>query len=340
MVTSVVTGGSGFVGRHLVKALLARGDLVKVVDVGLAPDICSNSHKAKFIKTDITDKQALAEAFKDADCVFHVASVVHTKQNQTEFIWKVNHGGTINVIDVCKEKKIPKLIYISSGSVVYEGQDIENGTESLPYSSISQAPYADSKIEAERAVLAASDDRLATVALRPHVIFGPEDTRFLPALLKNAKKGKLRFKIGLGKWLSDFTYIDNLIDACLAAEERLQVGSKVSGQAYFITNGEPMGFFEFVQSFLSLAQLPPMLTAIPHQPILALAYINEWFDTYIRGGTLTAEDGFTPFAIKYLCTHHYFSIEKARKDLEYVPKVSIQEGIRLSVDYLKDKGNL
>ncbi|MCA9605532.1 MAG: NAD-dependent epimerase/dehydratase family protein, partial [Myxococcales bacterium] len=308
---SVVTGGSGFVGRHLVDGLLARGDRVRVVDL-------SKPHRddVEHVAADITDVGAVTAAMAGADSVFHNASVVHTKQNQQDFVWKVNLEGTRNVMAGCRAGQVPKLVYVSSGSVVYEGKDIENGDESLPYSTISQAPYADSKIAAEREILAQNGEGgVATVALRPHVIFGPHDARFLPAVIAHAKAGRLRWQVGRGTWLSDYTYVDNLVDSLLLADERLESPEAAcAGQAYFITNGEPMPFWDFVKKVVARLGLPPIRAAIPHQLVYAIAAVKEGIDT-MRGGTISPEDGLTRFAIRYMCTHHYFSIDKARRDL-------------------------
>ena len=332
---SVVTGGGGFVGRHLVTSLLARGDEVRILDIAPPP---SDLAAATFVKTDITDAAALHEAVAGADTVFHNASCVHTKQNQQDFVWKVNLDGTRHVLKACQEHKVPKLVYVSSGSVVYEGKDIENGDESLPYSSISQAPYADSKIEAEKVVLAANGEGgVATVALRPHVVFGPHDSRFLPAVIKHSKSGRLKFQVGRGTWLSDYTYVQNLIDALLAADQSLSLESAIAGQAYFITNGEPMPFWDFVRKVIERLELPPLRGKIPHQIVYAIAAVKEGFDT-LRGGTISPEDGLTRFAIRYMCTHHYFSIDKARRDFGYEPKVSVAEGIELTCRHLQATG--
>ena len=330
---SVVTGGGGFVGRHLVDALVARGDEVRLVDLA-----DPGRDDVEFVKGDITDEAAMCELIKGAASVFHNASVVHTKQNLVEFVWKVNLEGTQNVLTACQRGGVAKMIYVSSASVVYEGKDIENGDESLPYSSISQAPYADSKIAAEKAVLAANGkDDVATVALRPHVVFGPHDGRFLPAVIKNAKAGRLRFQVGRGTWLSDYTYVGNLVDALLAADERLTADSPIGGQAYFITNGEPTPFWDFIRKVLARLDLPEIRGKIPHQIVYAIAAIKEGIDT-LRGGTLTAEDGLTRFAIRYMCTHHYFQIEKARRDLGYDPKVSLEDGIELTCQHMINNG--
>ena len=326
---SVVTGGSGFVGRHLVDGLLARGDRVRVVDL-------AKPHRddVEHVAADITNPDAMCEAILGADAVFHNASVVHTKQNQKDFVWKVNLEGTRNAMKGCRAAQVPKLVYVSSGSVVYEGKDIENGDESLPYSSISQAPYADSKIAAEREVLAANGEGgVATVALRPHVIFGPHDARFLPAVIAHSKAGRLRYQVGRGTWLSDYTYVTNLVDALLAAESRLTVDADCAGQAYFITNGEPMPFWDFVRKVVDRLGLPPIRAKIPHQLIYAIAAVKEGLDT-LRGGTISPEDGLTRFAIRYMTTHHYFSIDKARRDLGYDPSVSVDEGIERTCRHL------
>jgi sterol-4alpha-carboxylate 3-dehydrogenase (decarboxylating) len=227
---------------------------------------------------------------------------------------------------------------VSSGSVVYEGRDIENGDESLPYARTSQAPYADSKIAAEKEVLTQNGEGgVATVALRPHVIFGPGDRRFLPAVIAHAKAGRLRFQVGRGRWLSDYTYVDNLVDALLRTEERLSLASAIAGQAYFITNGEPMPFWDFVRTVLARLGLPPIRAAIPHHIVYAIAAIKEGIDT-LRGGTLNAEDGLSRFAIRYMCTHHYFSIAKAQRDLDYHPKVSVAEGIERTCRVVEQNG--
>ena len=247
----------------------------------------------------------------------------------------------MNTIDVaaCQELGIKKLVYVSSASAVYEGHDIENGDEKLPYSRISQAPYADSKIAAEKELLAANGKSgVAVCAIRPHVVFGPGDGRLVPQLLSRAKTGWLKFSVGrsLGK-LSDFTYVSNLIDALLAADERLAVNSPVGGQAYFITNGEPLGFWDFVDDFLVQLGYTPVKYAVPYRVAYAAAGVAEAVDT-LRGGSLGQEDGMTRFAIQYMCTHHYFSVAKAKKELGYDPKVSVSQGITKTIAHLRATG--
>ncbi|MEM1033689.1 MAG: NAD-dependent epimerase/dehydratase family protein [Myxococcota bacterium] len=332
---SLVTGARGFVGRHLVAALAARGDEVTASDLG--PE-APGAGESRYVAADLRDDEAVADLVAGHDVVFHNASVVHTRRTGEDVVWDVNEGGTRRVIAGCRRHGVPRLVYVSSASAVYEGEDIENGDESAPYSRISQAAYADSKIAAEQRVLAANGDALATCAIRPHIVFGPGDTRFLPAILARAKAGRLRVAVGRERKLSDFTYIDNLIDGLLRADTHLQGPAPVaSGKAYFVTNGEPMPFWTFVGKVLHHLALPPIAFALPYRFVYALAAVSEKIDE-LRGRPVGFENGMSRFAIRYMCTHHYFSIARAGNDLGYAPKVDLDEGIRRTCDHLKAEG--
>jgi len=337
MTVSLVTGGCGFVGGAIARALKARGDHVIVLDV--APECPVEG--VDYRRVDITDKAAVTEACHGVDVVIHNASIVHTKQNKKDVIWAVNLGGTENMLAAAQDNGVSRFIYISSGSVVYEGKDIENGDESLPYSSVSQAPYADSKIAAEKLAIAENGKHgMATCALRPHVVFGPGDNRFMPTLLEKGRNGQLRVQIGRGVWLSDYTYVSNMTDAVLLADEALAkdgLNSVAAGEAYFITNGEPMPFWDFIRKVAVRLGFPPVKYTAPKSIVYAIAAVKEGIDT-LKGGTLNAEDGLTRFAIRYMCTHHYFSIEKARRDLGYNPAVSVEEGIERTCQHLEAIG--
>lgn len=339
MTVSLVTGGCGFIGAAIAEALKERGDDVVVLD--LAPSCTVEG--VDYRRVDIRDEAAVLEACKGVDTIIHNASIVHTKQNKKDVVWGVNLGGTENVLKAAQRQGVPRLIYISSGSVVYEGDHIENGDESLPYASVSQAPYADSKIEAEKLVLAQNGvDGVATCALRPHVVFGPGDNRFMPTLIEKGKNGQLRFQVGRGVWLSDYTYVSNLTDAILLADEALARGgpeSVAAAQAYFITNGEPMPFWDFVRKVAARLGFPPIKYRAPKSLVYAIAAVKEGVDT-LKGGTLNAEDGLTRFAIRYMCTHHYFSIDKARRELGYDPAVSVEEGIERTCRHLEATGQV
>lgn len=338
---SAVTGGCGFIGQAIVRALQARGDEVRVLDIAETCPVEGVDHR----QTDITDRAAVEEALEGVELVVHNAAVVHTRQTDEAVCWKVNLGGTQNVLEGARAKGVPRFVQISSGSVVYEGRDIENGDESLPYASVSQAPYADSKIAAERWVLQQhgvkadpGDNSIATCALRPHVVFGPGDNRFLPALLAKGPQGKLRVQVGMRDWLSDYTYVTNLADAVVLADDALKKG-RAGGEAYFITNGEPIPFWDFVRKVAARLGWPPIRFRIPRAIPYGIAAAKETIDA-MRGIRGAPEDGMSRFAIRYLCTHHYFSIDKARRELGYEPRVSIEEGIELTCRHLEETGAL
>lgn len=323
---SLVTGSAGFVGRHLVDALIARGDEVVSLDISPRAPREGIEHRA----VDLTDADAVREAVRDVDTVFHAASAVHTRQAGGEHVWAVNVHGTEHLLEACRAAKIGRLVYVSSASVVYEGGDICDGDEQLPYAENRAAPYVVSKIAAERRVLSADGPELRTVSIRPHLIFGPQDTRFLPAILARAQAGRLKFAVGRQRKLSDFTYVDNLVDALLAADERLAAGGvaadQLGGKAYFVTNGEPLPFWEFVTRMLGQMGIAGPRVYLPYGVAYAAAGVAESVQR-VRGRADDPESGFTRFAIRYMCTDHYFSIDAARRDLGYEPRVSLQEGI-------------
>ena len=331
----LITGSAGFVGQALVARFHQMGYSVIAIDV--------NKHEVpqgvQMIQLDITDKDQVIELFKNQNInsIIHNASIVHTKQSQEKIIWKVNYEGSSHILESAQlSKTVQKIVYISTASAVYEGKDIENGNEELSYSSISQAPYADAKIAAEKKLLADNGkNNIAICAIRPHIIFGPNDSRFLPTILEKAQKNKLKYGVGKGDKLSDFTYIDNLIDAIELVEKKLSIDDITAGKPYFVTNGEPMEFFSFVNLFLQELGYPQVKKRIPYKLAYFVASIKEAWDTFVKGGTLNSESGFSRFTIRYLCTHHYFSINQAKKDFGYSPSISLTEGVKKTVQALK-----
>ncbi len=337
---SLVTGACGFVGRHLVRRLVERGDEVIATDIGT--DLARRggleavADRVTFVSADVCDAPTIRELCAGVDVVFHTASVVHTNATLEKQVWAVNLGGAQNVLAGCRkqadggsDQPAPRLVYVSSASAVYEGNDIEDGDESMPYSSISQASYADSKIAAEKATLeAARRGEVVACSIRPHVIYGPEDQRLMPNIIDRAKRGRMLFSVGRESKLSDFTYIDNLIDSLVLADEGLlNKPEEVNGEAFFITNGEPMPFWDFVGYVLQEMGQPPTRAAIPYRVAYVAAAVAEGLDA-LRGSKLGTANGFSRFAVRYLCTHHYFSIKKAQRVLGYDPKVSVREGVR------------
>lgn len=320
----LVTGGCGFIGAAVASAFADAGRDVRVV----SPRCRRLRDEIEYVDLDIADGSRLTEACRGVETLVHCASIVQTRNDGRDTVWRVNHGGTQSVLEACRKHRVPRLVHISSASVVYEGRDIEGGDESLPYSRVSLSAYADSKIAAEKEVLAfAKEGVTSACALRPHIVFGPGDTRFLPNILDRSKNG-IR-EVGRRRKLSDFVYISNVVDAVLAAERALGPTPPVSGQAYFITNGEPVPFFGFVERLLAALGHPPIKRSVPFWAAYAGAGLVEAYHALTRTG-VTPEDGISRFAVRYLATHHYFSIDKARRDLHWTPRVSLADGIALT----------
>ena len=165
-----------------------------------------------------------------------------------------NVTGTEAVLAACRAHGIRRLVATGSPSVVFDGSDIEGGDESLPYPDHYAAHYPLTKMLAERLVLQANSPQLATVSLRPHLIWGPGDNHLLPRIIDKARKGRLK-RIGERPCVVDTVYIDNAARAHLLAADRLAPGSAIAGKAYFITNGEPLPLWEMVNRMLAAADM-------------------------------------------------------------------------------------
>ncbi|MDB5100436.1 MAG: 3-beta hydroxysteroid dehydrogenase/isomerase [Cyanobacteria bacterium RYN_339] len=315
---ALVTGGGGFLGGAIIDQLLARGDQVRSFQRGDYPALAAKG--VEVVKGDVADAAAVIAACEGIDVVFHVAAKAGAWGPYAEY-HRANVGGTRNVLAGCRAHGVRKLVYTSSPSVVFGGGDMEGADESVPYASHYEAPYPATKAEAERAVLASNGPDLATVALRPHLIWGPGDTNITPRLIARAKAGRLR-KIGADK-LVDATYIDNAAHAHLLAADRL--GPEIAGKAYFIANDEPMPAFDLVNGILDAAGLPPVTSAVP----LGLAYAIGGLLEGVHGlFNLPGEPVLTRWTARELGTAHWFDLGAAKRDLGYVPLVSTQEGLQ------------
>jgi sterol-4alpha-carboxylate 3-dehydrogenase (decarboxylating) len=319
----LVTGAGGFLGRRVVRALLDEGDSVVALD---RPGVPVEGEPAPY---DLRDAAAVARAAKGCDVVFHLASVVDVRRGGRALLDAINVGGTRNVVDACKRANVGRLVYCSSASVVYDGRDIENGDESLPYGRTGFAPYADTKRVAEELVLGESGkDGLVACAIRPHVVFGPGDTRMIPEILKHAS-GPFPVMVGDLTKLSDFTYVDNASDALLLAAKALDGAAPAAGRAYFVSNGDPRPYWGFINAILARAGKPTMRRVLPAALARGVAWINEKTFAPRTGSS------FTTFTVDYLSTHHYFSHARATKDLGYTPRVSLDEGLARTADALR-----
>ncbi|KAF7668233.1 hypothetical protein LDENG_00023710 [Lucifuga dentata] len=322
-----VIGGSGFLGRHLVERLLDRGYSVSVFDICQSYELPG----VTFHQGDLCDQQALLPALKDVSLVFHCASPAPASDDRGLFE-RVNIQGTQTVIQTCIEAGVQKLVLTSSASVVFEGTDIKNGKEDLPYARKPIDYYTETKIEQEKLVLKACDKEkgFLTVAIRPHGIFGPRDPQLVPILVDTARRGKMKFIIGDGTNLVDFTFVENVVHGHILAAESLRDDSPICGKAYHITNDEPIRFWDFMSEMLvGLGYAAPHYH-LPYTLVYGLAMLL-WLLALILRPLVAFKPTFTPMRVALAGTHHYYSCDHAKRDLGYKPVVSLKEGITRTV---------
>ncbi|MFN0053128.1 MAG: NAD-dependent epimerase/dehydratase family protein [Planctomycetales bacterium] len=319
---ALVTGGGGFLGLYLVEQLVARGDTVRVLCRGTYPRLAALGVEVH--SGDIRDVTGVIQACHGMDIVFHAAAVSGIWGS-----WQHYHGintlGTENVIAGCRYGDVQRLVYTSSPSVVYDGQDHRNANESLPYPASYLCHYPHSKALAEQAVLSANCvNGLATVALRPHLIWGPRDNHLIPRLLARARAGRLR-RVGRGDNLISMSYVENAAAAHLQAADRLAPGSPVAGRAYFINEPEPVSLWKWVDEILSLAGLPGVKKSI--SPAAAYA-AGAMLESLYKVARLPGEPSMTRFLAQQLGSSHHYSVARAVRDFGYTPVVEVEEGMR------------
>jgi nucleoside-diphosphate-sugar epimerase len=268
------------------------------------------------------------------DAVFHCAAVAGIWGPWDHF-YSINTVATKNLVAGCLRQHIPKLVYTSSPSVTFDGSDQNGVNESVPYPSRWLCYYQHTKALAEQHVLEANGRQgLSTCALRPHLIWGPRDSHLIPRLLQRARSGQLR-QVGDGKNLVDMIYVENAAAAHLLAANALVPGSPVCGRAYFISQGEPVNCWGWINEILGLAGLPPVRKSISFR---AAWRIGAAMEAIYKTFGWTGEPRMTRFLASQLAKNHYFDIGRAKEHFGYSPQISTAEGMeRLAAELSSGK---
>jgi len=318
---ALVTGGTGFLGRRIVARLLAQGRPVAVVARNPAPDL--EARGVHFVRADLGDPERIRAACAGAATVFHAAAKVGVWGPFGEY-FRANVLGTRAVIEGCREHGVRRLVYTSTPSVVYAGRDLSGVDESLPLTTRCPCAYPLTKAAAEAEVLAAHGPGLATVSLRPHLIWGPSDPHLVPGILKAARSGRLRI-VGNGRNRVSMSHVENAADAHIAAEAALlRPDSAAGGRAYFITDGEPVVLWEWINGLLAALGERPITGKVPLRAAYAAGAACEavWWALRLR-----SQPPMTRFVAAELARDHWFDITAARRDLGYAPRVSPEQGL-------------
>lgn len=322
----LVTGGGGSVGGAVVRALRDRGVTVRSFSRGAHPHL--DDIGVETVRGDLADLAAVERAVDGCDAVVHAAAKADMTLDPRPFI-ATNVVGTANVIAACRRRGVGRLVFTSTPSVVHAGRSIAGADESLPYAAHHEAPYPATKARAEELVLAANGDGLATVALRPHLVWGPGDSQLTTRVIERARAGRLRL-IDHGRAVVDATYIDDAAAAHVCALDALDAppgpdARPVAGRAFFVASGRPRPIAAMVNGLLTAAGLPPEERSVPFGVALAAGAACEalW-----RATRRTTEPPITRFLARQQATDHWFDLTAARRDLGYAPAVDPDEGFR------------
>jgi sterol-4alpha-carboxylate 3-dehydrogenase (decarboxylating) len=346
--TALVTGSGGLCGARLVEMLLERG-ASKVIAFDIAPPnavlqerfakvqkdtggeiiVCSGS------AGDLCSDEAVNAAFADhgpIDVCLHIGALVGPFYDYEKYM-EVNYHGTVRIINACRNYEVSRLVYSSSPSTRFTGDDVTGQTEDeLPMPKKWLAMYAEAKAHGEMAVTAACNNSdFLTVSVAPHQIYGPHDNLFLSNLLQTAGNNRLRI-FGPGRNKISVCYVDNYCHGLLCGADALVPDSPVLGKFYVITDGEPQYFWDMLNEAIIAMGFTDLTTKM-HLPIwllFTLAYIAN-----VIGYLTNTKLKLNPFNVKMLTIHRYFSIQNAIKDLKYQPVKPFKEAWPATIAWFK-----
>ncbi|MEV6873192.1 NAD-dependent epimerase/dehydratase family protein [Amycolatopsis sp. NPDC051128] len=313
-----LTGGSGFVGGAVLRALRDRGDTVAALARSDSAVDAVLTAGATPVEGDLDDLAALRRGCRNADLVVHAAAKLGGEPREREAFHRINVLGTENVLSAARAEKVPVLVHLSTEQVVLGQRPLIDADETWPYPHRHPGLYAETKAEAERRVLSAGDGSFRTVAVRPRLVWGAGDRTVLPALVTAAREGRLRWVDG-GRYPTSSCHVRNVVEGVLAAAEH-----GATGAAYFLTDGEPSDFRTFITALLETQGVPPPSGTLPRLVASVAATVCDvaWQLLPLRGEPPLSRALLLDFLST--CT---VSDNRARAELGYVGRVSVVDGL-------------
>lgn len=322
----LVTGATGFVGMHSVKALLQTGYTVRAL--GRNPERCRElaALGAEVVQADLREHQAVQKACQDCEAVLHIGALSAPWGKRSDFM-AINLHATANLIAACQRYGVRRLVYVSSPTVTFEGKDVLLQNEAAPFAKRFTSIYSETKKLGEDLVNQAHAQGLETVILRPKAIFGPGDTSLLPRIIAAAQAKRLP-QIGDGTNRVDLTYVGNVVHSL----ELALTSSKAVGGTYFITNNEHPELWSIIRDVLQRLGLSSKLRPVPITLASTAAGLME-LAALVHG----REPLLTRYTVSILGRTQTYDISAAQRDLGYQPQISLDRAIELTLNTLQRK---
>jgi nucleoside-diphosphate-sugar epimerase len=317
MAGAFVTGGSGFIGGRLIDRLRADGHTVRALARSPAAAERVRARGAEPVEGDLADIATMRAGADGCELAFHAAATLGDWGTREEFE-RGNVDGTKNVLQACTEARVRRFVHVSTEAVLLAGEPLVNVDETAPLRPDSPALYSATKARAEQAVVAANGEDLETVVVRPRFVWGVGDTTLLPVIVEMVRGGRFAW-IGGGRHRTSTTHVDNTVEGLMLGATRGR-----PGEVYFVTDGEPVVFREFVGELLATQGMTAPSRSIPAWAASAVATAGEagWRLLPLPGRPPLTR--FTYWVSSQECT---IRIDKAREQLGYTPVKSIADGL-------------
>lgn len=320
MTKVLVTGGTGFLGMHLVTRLLSLGHDVYALGRNDKMGKKLEEQGIHFIKASLTDAAGILAACQGMDYIFHCAAF-SSPWGKYEDFYQSNVVGTRHILDACEKNGVKRLIHVSTPSLYFRFDDRMNVKEKAPLPEKAVNHYAHTKRLAEDEIDKAFQRGLPVITIRPRALFGEGDTTIIPRLVKaNEKKGVPLFRSG--RILTDITYVGNVVDALLLC---MTTGEENLGKKYNITNGEHVYLLDLLNRLFQELDVEFRKIKIPFPLAFSIAGLMEWFHEKFLP---EQEPILTRYSLSVIGKNQTLDISRARKELGYSPSVSIEEGIK------------
>jgi nucleoside-diphosphate-sugar epimerase len=336
----LLTGGSGFLGRFILKEALGDSSPIPVKEITVLdrdPLEGFTDPRIRYVRGDVRDRDLVKQLCEGVDLVIHSAAIVDWGTLSGEEVLSVNVDGTRSVLEACLSGSVKAMVYTSSLDVLHNGKPLINVDEDRPYPEKHSTSYCVSKFMAEKLVIGANGERLRTCSLRPADIYGEGDPYHVGSLVKMARGG-FYVRLGNGRSRSQHAYGGNVAQAHLLAAKALLGGSfPAAGHSYFITDGEGSNFFSFFDRIVEGAgyRIWPGDLWLPRWFAYGLGCISEFF-AFLWRPVKRYSPKMSRFAVTYTCTDYTFTSEKARRDLDFIPKYSEEEAFERTVAFFRN----